>query len=68
MGHTGSPETLVCDQMTTPGKNPKTFIYQASPLFSLYLSNICNSQNQGDDFSLFKLLHGENGLLQFGEE
>jgi hypothetical protein len=26
MRHTSSPETLVPDQTTTPGKNPKTFV------------------------------------------
>ena len=26
MGHTSSPETLVRDQTTKSGKNPKTFI------------------------------------------
>jgi hypothetical protein len=28
MGHTGSPEMLVSDQITTPAKNPKSFIHQ----------------------------------------
>ena len=28
MGHTGSPETLVPDQVMKQGKNPKTFIQQ----------------------------------------
>jgi hypothetical protein len=30
MGHTGSPETLVPDQITTPGKKPKNFYISAA--------------------------------------
>jgi hypothetical protein len=35
MGHTGSPETLVPDQILTPGKNPKTVIQHACSIHNL---------------------------------